>query len=254
MSLFKDWDDDSEEYEVEKPGVEVYMEQLKHGKKKKPMSEEEKQRLEQAKVVVAGAEFLDTIPHAPWPSRAMLKRRVVLGTPEIPVRNGVTRIIYPSGSMYEGEVTDGKRHGLGVYTWKQVWSPTLLLLRTCSTALRQLPVQCRGASVCMNVTSRHTYMRTVHAVHACTHLHASSSQSICDHLAPTEAFAGPARPRLDGGRRPFEFQENALLASHAHVNAIPFPCTRFNRLNFPTRAPFSTCHRAIATLECGLWG
>lgn len=123
MSLFKDWDDDSEQYEIEKPGVEVYMEQLKHGKKKKPLSEEEKDRLEQAKVVVAGAEFLDTIPHAPWPSRAMLKRRVVLGTPELPVRNGVTRIIYPSGSMYEGEVTDGKRHGLGVYTWKQVRSP-----------------------------------------------------------------------------------------------------------------------------------
>ena len=48
----------------------------------------------------------------------MLKRRVVLGTPDIPVRNGVTRIIYPTGSMYEGEVRDGKRHGLGVYTWK----------------------------------------------------------------------------------------------------------------------------------------
>mmetsp|Transcript_26304 Transcript_26304/g.60925 ORF Transcript_26304/g.60925 Transcript_26304/m.60925 type:complete len:357 (+) Transcript_26304:298-1368(+) len=49
----------------------------------------------------------------------MLKRRVVLGTPEMEVKNGVTRIIYPSGSTYEGEVRDGKRHGLGVYTWKQ---------------------------------------------------------------------------------------------------------------------------------------
>ena len=179
MSLFKDWDDDSEEYEVEKPGVEVYMEQLKHGKKKKPMSEEEKQRLEQAKVVVAGAEFLDTIPHAPWPSRAMLKRRVVLGTPELPVRNGVTRIIYPSGSMYEGEVTDGKRHGLGVYTWKQVWSPTLLLLRTCSTALRQLPVQWRSASVCKNVTSRHTYM---HTCMQCMHIHTPTCFILSIHL------------------------------------------------------------------------
>jgi hypothetical protein len=33
----------------------------------------------------------------------------VLGTPDIPVKNGVTRILYKSGSMYEGEVKDGKR-------------------------------------------------------------------------------------------------------------------------------------------------
>jgi hypothetical protein len=195
MSLFKDWDDDSEQYEVEKPGVEVYMEQLKHGKKKKPISEEEKRKLEQAKVVVAGAEFLDTIPHAPWPSRAMLKRRVVLGTPEIPVRNGVTRIIYPSGSMYEGEVTDGKRHGLGVYTWKEVWSPALLLPRTCSTTLRYLPGQLRCASVCKKTwTSMHISMN-MHTVcrHACMHacLYTSSSQSICDHRVTAGAFSWP---------------------------------------------------------------
>jgi hypothetical protein len=62
-----------------------------------------------AVAVVAGADYINSIPHAPWPSRAMLKRRVVLGTPEIIVRNGVTRIVYPRGAIYEGEVKDRKR-------------------------------------------------------------------------------------------------------------------------------------------------
>jgi hypothetical protein len=36
----------------------------------------------------------------------------VLGTPPLLVNNGLTRIVYKSGSMYEGEVKDGKRCGL----------------------------------------------------------------------------------------------------------------------------------------------
>ena len=46
----------------------------------------------------------------------MLKRRVVLGTPmdTVIVKNGLTRIYYPSGACYEGEVRDGKRHGNGM--------------------------------------------------------------------------------------------------------------------------------------------
>ena len=48
----------------------------------------------------------------------MLKRRIVLGTEnEILVSNGVTRVPYQSGAVYEGEVQNGKRHGNGMLTW-----------------------------------------------------------------------------------------------------------------------------------------
>jgi len=32
---------------------------------------------------LAGADYLATIPHAPWPSRSMLKRRIVLGSKQV---------------------------------------------------------------------------------------------------------------------------------------------------------------------------
>ena len=34
----------------------------------------------------------------------------MLGTPELKVRNGATRIVYPSGAIYEGQVKDRKRY------------------------------------------------------------------------------------------------------------------------------------------------
>lgn len=37
------------------------------------------------------------------------QRRVVLGTPDIIVRTGITKIEYPDGSVYEGEVNERKR-------------------------------------------------------------------------------------------------------------------------------------------------
>mmetsp|Transcript_23099 Transcript_23099/g.19391 ORF Transcript_23099/g.19391 Transcript_23099/m.19391 type:complete len:436 (+) Transcript_23099:94-1401(+) len=71
------------------------------------------------KKIIPGADFLESVPHAPWPSRSMLKRRVVLGTPAdlVIVKNGVARVLYPSGAVYEGEVRNGKRHGNGMFTW-----------------------------------------------------------------------------------------------------------------------------------------
>lgn len=36
----------------------------------------------------------------------------MLGTPELYVKNGVTRIFYPSGGIYEGEVRERKRYAL----------------------------------------------------------------------------------------------------------------------------------------------
>lgn len=61
---------------AERLGVDVYMENLKNGRKTKKQILEEQERAKRRnapKHVVAGAEFLDSIPHAPWPSRSMLK-------------------------------------------------------------------------------------------------------------------------------------------------------------------------------------
>jgi hypothetical protein len=69
-------DDDELEQPAEKPGVEVYLENLKKSRKTKKQIEEEEEEARRKivpKPVVPGAEYLDTIPHAPWPSRAMLK-------------------------------------------------------------------------------------------------------------------------------------------------------------------------------------
>lgn len=94
------------------------MENLK-AVKRESQKPPKKQEFQLGKPVVPGAEYLASIPHAPWPSRAMLKRRIVLGTPELYVKNGVTRIFYPSGGIYEGEVRERKRHGNGIYTWPE---------------------------------------------------------------------------------------------------------------------------------------
>ena len=122
---------------TERLDTEVYVRKLlesKHG------VEEKIKPRRPPKPVIPGADYLASIPHAPWASRAMLKRRIVLGSKPMVVKNGVTRIVYPSGAMYEGHVLEGehrgtfpaasdvisdpppplppgKRHGLGIYTW-----------------------------------------------------------------------------------------------------------------------------------------
>mmetsp|Transcript_11615 Transcript_11615/g.23306 ORF Transcript_11615/g.23306 Transcript_11615/m.23306 type:complete len:405 (+) Transcript_11615:63-1277(+) len=103
---------------TQRMGAKVYMDNLRDEGRKKGQPEAKKE-FQLGKPVVPGAEYLATIPHAPWPSRAMLKRRIVLGTPELIVKNGVTRVFYPSGAVYEGEVKDGKRHGNGMYKWTE---------------------------------------------------------------------------------------------------------------------------------------
>uniref|UniRef100_A0A7S4L1R9 Uncharacterized protein n=1 Tax=Guillardia theta TaxID=55529 RepID=A0A7S4L1R9_GUITH len=100
----------------ERLDADLYIERLK-GQKGSLLEQEEEAKWQAAAPVIPGAEYLDTIPHAPWPSRAMLKRRVVLGTPDIIVRTGITKIEYPDGSVYEGEVNERKRHGNGILTW-----------------------------------------------------------------------------------------------------------------------------------------
>jgi hypothetical protein len=69
-------DDDELDQPSDKPGVEVYLDNLKKGRKTRQQIEEEEEAAKRKivpKPVVAGAEYLDSIPHAPWPSRAMLK-------------------------------------------------------------------------------------------------------------------------------------------------------------------------------------
>ena len=99
--------------------AKVYIERLKEQKGRvqvDPAIKERELTRKKKKKVIPGADYLESLPHAPWPSRSMLKRRVVLGTPAdaIVVKNGVTRIHYPSGACYEGEVRNGKRHGNGM--------------------------------------------------------------------------------------------------------------------------------------------
>lgn len=56
----------------QRPGAEVYMENLK-AVKRESQKPPKKQEFQLGKPVVPGAEYLASIPHAPWPSRAMLK-------------------------------------------------------------------------------------------------------------------------------------------------------------------------------------
>jgi len=93
---------------TERLDTEVYVRKLlesKHG------VEEKIKPRRPPKPVIPGADYLASIPHAPWASRAMLKRRIVLGSKPMVVKNGVTRIVYPSGAMYEGHVLEGEHRG-----------------------------------------------------------------------------------------------------------------------------------------------
>jgi len=99
---------------TERLDTDVYMRRLLASKQD---GDDKPKKRRPAVAVIPGADYLATIPHAPWPSRSMLKRRIVLGSKEMVVKNGVTRIYYPSGAVYEGNVREGKRHGLGIYTW-----------------------------------------------------------------------------------------------------------------------------------------
>jgi hypothetical protein len=113
-------DNEEEEEELhQRLDAKVYIERLKEQKGLVQIDPAVKERAlarKKKKKIIPGADYLESIPHAPWPSRSMLKRRVVLGTPAdaIVVKNGVTRIHYPSGACYEGEVRNGKRHGNGM--------------------------------------------------------------------------------------------------------------------------------------------
>ena len=54
--------------------ADTYLERLKRGHKAKKV-EDDDSALKKANPVVAGADYIASIPHAPWPSRAMLKVR-----------------------------------------------------------------------------------------------------------------------------------------------------------------------------------
>ena len=107
---------------LDRMDAKSYMERLRLECGVVPVDPEIQQRAELRKKrrgIVPGADYISHLPHSPWQSRSMLKRRVVLGTPaeSLVVKNGVTRVHYPSGACYEGEVANGKRHGVGMITW-----------------------------------------------------------------------------------------------------------------------------------------